>query len=84
MKYMNLMKFFRDGGTEDIAVKELLMKMDGISRESMLEFLREIIIMSALFHKKIVRFIGVSVPPTEEFKIFLVTVCNIQYYYFFL
>lgn len=65
-------KWNRGNGEEDIAVKELLVGVDRMEQKNLREFLCEIKIMSSLFHKKIVKFVGISVPQPQ--KIYLITV----------
>jgi hypothetical protein len=55
-----------------VAVKELMFGVEGFDQDTLREFLKEIKLMSALHHDKIVRFIAISCPNPD--KLLLITV----------
>lgn len=52
--------FGRDGVEQDVATKELLLRVEEMDDHAMQDFLVEIKLMSALRHKKVVQFLGVT------------------------
>ena len=54
-----------------IAMKELLIGFDGVDEVVIIEFLREVKLMSALAHPHIVKFLGITCP--DESTICLIT-----------
>lgn len=61
------------GDVRGVAMKQLLFGIDNITEKLVVEFLREIKLMSALRHANVVEFLGVSVASTSDQELYLVT-----------
>jgi len=55
-----------NGQTRDVAIKQMLVPLDGLTQRDIQEFLVEIKLTSALHNKYVVEFVGISFPTEDE------------------